>query len=203
MTILPPIDTAPALLAAIGIAAYLLGSIPFGVLITRAMGLGDVRDIGSGNIGATNVLRTGNKGAAVATLLLDAGKGAIAVLVARAIAGEDAAQIAGFASFLGHIYPVWLKFKGGKGVATFLGNMLALAWPLGLLCCGAWVVMVLLTRISSASALIASLSAALWCWMYGPTTLIALSLALALLVWIRHAANIGRLLTGKEPQIGV
>ncbi len=203
MTILPPIDTAPALLAAIGIAAYLLGSIPFGVLITRAMGLGDVRDIGSGNIGATNVLRTGNKGAAVATLLLDAGKGAIAVLVARAIAGEDAAQIAGFASFLGHIYPVWLKFKGGKGVATFLGNMLALAWPIGLLCCGAWVVMVLLTRISSASALIASLSAALWCWMYGPTTLIALSLALALLVWIRHAANIGRLLTGKEPQIGV
>jgi len=203
MTILPPIDTAPAMLAAIGIAAYLLGSIPFGVLITRAMGLGDVRDIGSGNIGATNVLRTGNKAAAVATLLLDAGKGAIAVLVARAIAGEDAAQIAGFTSFLGHIYPIWLKFKGGKGVATFLGNMLALAWPIGLLCCGAWVVMVLLTRISSASALIASLSAALWCWMYGPTSLIALCLALALLVWIRHAANIGRLLTGKEPRIGV
>jgi len=202
MNIFPPLETAPGLLAAIGIAAYLLGSIPFGVLITRAMGLGDVRNIGSGNIGATNVLRTGNKGAAVATLLLDAGKGAIAVLVARAIAGEDAAQIAGFASFLGHIYPVWLKFRGGKGVATFLGNMLALAWPIGLLCCGAWAVMVMLTRMSSASALVAALSAALWCYMYGPTTLIGLSLALALLVWIRHAANIGRILSGKEPRIG-
>lgn len=203
MSIFPPIDTAPVLLAAIGIAAYLLGSIPFGVLITRAMGLGDVRKIGSGNIGATNVLRTGNKGAAAATLLLDAGKGAVAVLIARAIAGEDAAQLAGFASFLGHIYPVWLRFKGGKGVATFLGNMLALAWPIGLACCAVWVIMVLLTRISSASALVASLSAALWCYLYGPSTMIGLALALALLVWVRHAANIGRLLTGKEPQIGV
>ncbi|MCB1405966.1 MAG: glycerol-3-phosphate 1-O-acyltransferase PlsY [Rhodobacteraceae bacterium] len=202
MTLFPPLDTAPALLAAVGLAAYLLGSIPFGVLITRAMGLGDVRKIGSGNIGATNVLRTGNKGAALATLLLDAGKGAVAVLIARALAGEDAAQLAGFASFLGHIYPVWLRFKGGKGVATFLGTMLALAWPIGLLCCGTWIVMVLFTRISSASALVASLSAALWCWLYGPTGMIALALALALLVWVRHATNIGRLLAGTEPRIG-
>jgi len=202
MTIFPPIETAPSLLIAIGIAAYLLGSVPFGVLITRLMGLGDVRNIGSGNIGATNVLRTGNKAAAAGTLLLDAGKGAVAVLIARAIAGEDAAQLAGFASFLGHIYPVWLRFKGGKGVATFLGNMLALAWPIGLLCCATWAVIVLLTRISSASALVASASAAVWCYLYGPSSLIGLALALSLLVWIRHAANIGRLLRGKEPRIG-
>lgn len=202
MSILPPFESAPALLAALGVAAYLLGSIPFGVVITRAMGLGDVRKIGSGNIGATNVLRTGNKGAAAATLLLDAGKGAVAVLIARAIAGEDAAQIAGLASFLGHIFPIFLRFRGGKGVATFLGNMLALAWPIGLLCCATWAVMVLLTRISSASALVASVSAALWCYLYGPTSLIALALVLATLIWIRHAANIGRLLRGTEPKIG-
>ena len=118
--------------AAIG---YLLGSIPFGIVITRALGLGDLRQIGSGNIGATNVLRTGNKPAALATLLLDSGKGAIAVLLARALAGEDAAMISGAAAFLGHLYPVWLGFKGGKGVATFLGTILALDWRLGLAAC--------------------------------------------------------------------
>lgn len=202
MTYFPAFDTAPALLAVVALASYLLGSIPFGVLITRAMGLGDVRKIGSGNIGATNVLRTGNKGAAAATLLLDAGKGAVAVLIARAIAAEDAAQLAALASFLGHIYPVWLRFKGGKGVATFLGTMLALAWPIGLACCATWAVMLLLTRISSASALVASLSAAVWCYAYGPVSMIALALALAVLVWVRHAANIGRLLTGTEPRVG-
>lgn len=202
MSFLPPIDSAPLLLILVGVASYLLGSVPFGVVVTRLMGLGDVRAIGSGNIGATNVLRTGNKPAAAATLLLDAGKGAIAVLIARAIAGEDAAQLAGFAAFLGHLYPIWLGFKGGKGVATFLGTMLALAWPIGLLCCAAWAVMVLITRMSSASALVASLSAALWLWMYGPETMIALALALAALVWVRHAANIRRLLSGNEPRIG-
>ena len=203
MTLLPAFDTAPLLMALIGLAAYLLGSIPFGVVVTRAMGLGDVRAIGSGNIGATNVLRTGNKGAAAATLVLDAGKGAVAVLIARAIAGEDAAQLAALASFLGHLFPVWLGFKGGKGVATFLGTMLALAWPIGLLCCGTWVAMVLLTRISSASALVASASAAVWLYMYGSATMIALALALALLVWVRHAANIRRLIAGTEPRVGV
>ncbi len=199
---LPEITTAPALLAAIALGAYLLGSIPFGVVVTRLMGLGDVRQIGSGNIGATNVLRTGNKGAALATLLLDAGKGAVAVLVARAIAGEDAAQLAALASFLGHLFPVWLGFRGGKGVATFLGTLLALAWPIGLACCATWVVMVLMTRISSASALVASLAAALFLWLYGPQSLIALAMALAALVWLRHAANIRRLLNGTEPRVG-
>ena len=158
MTVLPEITTQPLLLVAIGLGAYLLGSIPFGVVITRALGLGDVRKIGSGNIGATNVLRTGNKGAAAATLLLDAGKGAVAVLIARAIAGEDAAQLAALASFLGHLFPVWLGFKGGKGVATFLGTMLALAWPVGLLCCATWLVIARVTRISSALALVAPIA---------------------------------------------
>ena len=203
MTLLPAFDNAPLMMALIGLGAYLLGSIPFGVVVTRAMGLGDVRAIGSGNIGATNVLRTGNKGAAAATLVLDAGKGAVAVLIARAIAGEDAAQLAALASFLGHLFPVWLGFKGGKGVATFLGTMLALAWPIGLLCCGTWVAMVLLTRISSASALVASAAAAVWLYVYGSATMIALALALALLVWVRHAANIRRLIAGTEPRVGV
>lgn len=201
MSILPSLTTAPALLLAIGIGAYLLGSIPFGVVITRAMGLGDVRKIGSGNIGATNVLRTGNKGAAAATLLLDAAKGAVAVLIARAIAGEDAAQLAGLASFLGHLFPVWLGFRGGKGVATFLGTLLALAWPIGLMACALWVAAVLITRISSASALVASGGAPLLLLIWGPHDLIALALALAALVWVRHAANIRRLLAGDRKSV--
>ncbi|MCB1343782.1 MAG: glycerol-3-phosphate 1-O-acyltransferase PlsY [Rhodobacter sp.] len=201
MTVLPEITTQPLLLVAIGLGAYLLGSIPFGVVITRALGLGDVRKIGSGNIGATNVLRTGNKGAAAATLLLDAGKGAVAVLIARAIAGEDAAQLAALASFLGHLFPVWLGFKGGKGVATFLGTMLALAWPVGLLCCATWLVIARVTRISSASALVASLAATPFLWGLGPRSMIVLALALAGLVWLRHRANIERLLAGTEPRI--
>lgn len=199
---LPQITTAPLLLLAIGIGAYLLGSIPFGVLVTRAMGLGDVRRIGSGNIGATNVLRTGNKGAAAATLILDAGKGAVAVLITRALAGEDAAQLAALASFLGHLFPVWLGFKGGKGVATFLGTMLALAWPVGLACCATWLAGFALLRISSASALIATGSAALWLALLGPRAMIPLALVLAALVWLRHAANIQRLIAGTEPRVG-
>lgn len=203
MSVLPPLTTDPWLLILIAIGAYLLGSIPFGVLVTRLLGLGDLRSIGSGNIGATNVLRTGNKGAALATLVLDAGKGAVAVLIARAVAGNDAAQLAAFASFLGHLFPVWLKFRGGKGVATFFGTLLALAWPIGLTTCAAWVVLVLATRISSASALGASLAVPLFLWMYGPQSMIALAFALAALVWLRHGANIRRLLNGTEPRIGV
>ena len=129
---MPEIVTSPILLILVGVMGYLLGSVPFGLVITRALGLGDLRSIGSGNIGATNVLRTGHKGAALATLLLDAGKGAIAVLIARLAVGEDAAQLAGGMAFLGHLFPVWLGFKGGKGVATFLGTLLALAWPVGI-----------------------------------------------------------------------
>lgn len=181
---------------------YLLGSVPFGIVITRALGLGDLRQIGSGNIGATNVLRTGHKGAALATLLLDSGKGAIAVLLARWIGGEDAALIAGAAAFLGHLYPVWLGFKGGKGVATFLGTLLALDWRLGLTACAIWLVMALVMRISSLSALVAAaLSPFIALWLDGwPLALTAGFMAV--LIFIRHRANIERIMAGTEPKIG-
>ena len=184
------------------VIGYLLGSIPFGIVITRALGLGDLRKIGSGNIGATNVLRTGNKPAALATLLLDSGKGAIAVLLARALAGQDAALIAGAAAFLGHLYPVWLGFRGGKGVATFLGTLLALAWPVGLAACGTWLVTAIVTRISSLSALVAAASVAIWMWVFGQPQMIALGIILAALIFWRHSANIQRILAGTEPKIG-
>jgi glycerol-3-phosphate acyltransferase PlsY len=185
--------------AAIG---YLIGSVPFGVLITRAMGLGDVRKIGSGNIGATNVLRTGNKGAALATLLLDGGKGAVAVLIARAMAGEDSAQVAALAAFLGHCYPVWLRFKGGKGVATFLGIILALSWPLGLAACATWAVVAAVTRWSSLAALLAAGFTPVWAMLIGPGEVILLGVVLAVLIYLRHGANIARLRAGTEPRIG-
>lgn len=185
--------------AAIG---YLLGSIPFGIVITRALGLGDLRQIGSGNIGATNVLRTGNKPAALATLLLDSGKGAIAVLLARALAGQDAALTAGAAAFLGHLYPVWLGFKGGKGVATFLGTILALDWRLGLAACAIWLATALLTRISSLSSLVAAaLSPLVALWLDGPR-LALVAAFMAVLIFIRHRANIARIKSGTEPRIG-
>jgi glycerol-3-phosphate acyltransferase PlsY len=184
------------------VLAYLLGSIPFGVLVTRALGLGDLRTIGSGNIGATNVLRTGNKGAAAATLLLDAGKGAVAVLVARAIVGEQAAMVAGFAAFLGHLFPVWLGFRGGKGVATFLGTMLALAWPVGIAACLTWLATAIVFRYSSLAALVAAAATPLWLLLLGRADAVWLGVALAILVFIRHHANIRRLLDGTEPKIG-
>lgn len=184
------------------VLAYLLGSIPFGVLITRMLGLGDLRAIGSGNIGATNVLRTGNKGAAAATLVLDAGKGAVAVLVARAVAGESAALVAGFAAFLGHLFPVWLGFRGGKGVATFLGTMLALAWPVGIAACLTWLATAFAFRISSLAALVAAAATPLWLWVFGRPDAVWLGVALAALVFVRHHANIRRLLDGSEPRIG-
>ena len=202
MIFLPEITSAPMTLGLVALLAYLAGSIPFGVVITRAMGLGDLRQIGSGNIGATNVLRTGNKPAAAATLILDAAKGGIAVLIARALVGEDAAQIAALASFLGHLYPVWLGFKGGKGVATFLGILLALAWPVGLMACATWAVAAALTRISSASALAASALSPGFLAFAGYSDLVLLALLLAALVWIRHAANIRRMRDGTEPRIG-
>ena len=185
--------------AAIG---YLLGSIPFGIVITRALGLGDLRQIGSGNIGATNVLRTGNKGAALVTLLLDSGQGAIAVLLARAFGGEEAAMIAGAAAFLGHLFPIWLGFKGGKGVATFLGTLLALDWRLGLAACAIWLLTALLTRISSLSALVAAAASPfIAVWLDGRN--LALTAAfMVVLIFIRHHANITRILEGNEPRIG-
>lgn len=181
---------------------YLLGSIPFGLVITRLLGLGDLRQIGSGNIGATNVLRTGNKGAALATLLLDSGKGAAAVLLARSFAGDDAALLAGAAAFLGHVFPIWLGFKGGKGVATFLGTLIALDWRLGLAVCAIWLIAAAISRISSLSALIAAGAAPLIGWMLDGPKIAAVSVFMTALIFIRHRANIARLLAGTEPRIG-
>jgi glycerol-3-phosphate acyltransferase PlsY len=189
-------------LAVVALLAYLLGSIPFGVLITRALGLGDLRAIGSGNIGATNVLRTGNKAAAAATLLLDGGKGAVAVLAARALVGENAAMLAGLAAFLGHLFPVWLKFRGGKGVATFLGLTLALAWPAGLAACATWLAVAFASRYSSLAALVAAATTPVWLALVGRPDAAPLGIVLAALVFVRHHANIRRLLSGTEPKIG-
>lgn len=199
---MPAFESSLALLALWAVIGYLLGSIPFGLILTKAMGLGNLREIGSGNIGATNVLRTGNKGAAAATLLLDGAKGAVAVLLARAMAGEDAAQIAALAAFLGHCFPLWLGFKGGKGVATFLGLMLALAWPVGLLACATWLATALISRISSLSALVAATWSCLWCLLVGQGQIFALTLVLALMILWRHRENIARLRAGTEPRIG-
>lgn len=199
---MPDMTTAPLLLLFVAVLAYLLGSVPFGLVISRALGLGDLRAIGSGNIGATNVLRTGNKGAALATLVLDAAKGGIAVLIARATFGEDAAQLAGFAAFMGHLFPVWSGFKGGKGVATFLGTLLALAWPVGLAACASWLVAAAISRISSLAALVAAASSTLWMLAFGQGQMMILGIVLTLLVYWRHAANIKRLKAGTEPKIG-
>jgi glycerol-3-phosphate acyltransferase PlsY len=200
--VIPVIETAPALLMATAALAYLLGSVPFGIVMARLFGLGDLRTIGSGNIGATNVLRTGNKLAAFLTLMLDAGKGGIAVLVARGMLGEDAAQVAGFFAFLGHCYPVFLRFRGGKGVATFLGTLLALAWPVGLAACATWAAVAGLSRISSLSALVAAALSPLWALLLARPDASALLVLLAVLIFVRHTANIRRLLDGTEPRIG-
>jgi acyl-phosphate glycerol 3-phosphate acyltransferase len=199
---MPTLISDPATLLIWAALGYLLGSIPFGVLISRAFGLGDLRKVGSGNIGATNVLRTGSKPAAALTLLLDGGKGAVAVLLARTLAAEDAAQLAGLLAFVGHCFPVWLGFKGGKGVATFLGLMLALAWPVGLACCATWLVAAALTRISSMGALVAAASSTLWIAFLSDGRTFLLGIALTLLVFWRHKDNIARLRAGTEPRIG-
>lgn len=199
---MPEIVTSLPLLALTAVLGYLLGSIPFGIVMARAFGLGDLRKIGSGNIGATNVLRTGNKLAAFLTLVLDAGKGGIAVLLARWALAEDAAQLAGVAAFLGHLFPVWLGFKGGKGMATFLGTLLALSFPVGLAACGLWLITAAVTRISSLSALVAAVLSPVAAWVLGRPDLLMLSVLLALIILERHKANIGRLLAGTEPRIG-
>ncbi|MBN8529181.1 MAG: glycerol-3-phosphate 1-O-acyltransferase PlsY [Caulobacterales bacterium] len=187
-----------------GLGAYLLGSIPFGLIITRLGGAGDVREIGSGNIGATNVLRTGRKELALATLLLDAGKGAVAVLIARQLFDNDAlTALAGASAFLGHLFPIWLGFRGGKGVATFYGVLVAVAWPVGLVAAAVWIFVFALTRISSLSALVAAGLAVPVAWLLGqsmPTLL--LTAFMAGLVILRHHENIGRLLRGQEPRFG-
>ncbi len=190
-------------LLTVAIGGYLLGSIPFGLLLTRMAGLGDIRNIGSGNIGATNVLRTGNKGLALATLLLDGGKGAAAVLIAASFFNNPTlCAIAGAFAFIGHVFPCWLKFKGGKGVATALGTWLALAWPVGVLACLTWLIVALVFRYSSLSALVAVALAPVYAIFLGTPALIWFGVGVAVLVWIRHHENIRRLLKGEEPKIG-
>jgi glycerol-3-phosphate acyltransferase PlsY len=181
---------------------YLLGSIPFGLLLTKLAGLGDIRAIGSGNIGATNVLRTGRKGLAAATLVLDALKGTAAVLVGQYYGGETGALAAGFASYIGHCFPIWLKLKGGKGVATFLGVLLGLHWPTMVLTAFIWLATAAITRYSSLSALIGSLAAPIILLLFGMYNVAAVAALITLIIWVRHHTNITRLLTGQETKIG-
>jgi glycerol-3-phosphate acyltransferase PlsY len=188
------------LLAALAFG-YLLGSIPFGLLITRAAGLGDVRNIGSGNIGATNVLRTGNKGLAALTLLLDALKGTAAVLIAG-IYGPELALVAGFGAFLGHVFPVWLGFKGGKGVATYLGVLAGLAWKVALIFAALWLAVAFVMRYSSLAALVASVAVPLTLFYLGRIDYAVLFAVMTAIVFIKHRANISRLLAGTESRIG-
>jgi acyl phosphate:glycerol-3-phosphate acyltransferase len=181
---------------------YLLGSIPWGLILTRLAGTQDLRSIGSGNIGATNVLRTGRKGIAAATLLLDALKGTAAVIIAGYFGGPNAAMLAGFGAFLGHIFPVWLKFHGGKGVAVYIGILIGLFWPAALLFCAIWLVLAFALRYSSLSALIASVVTPLFLWWFDHAVLAALFGAMTLLLIFMHRENIRRLLAGTEGKIG-
>ncbi|ODT69174.1 MAG: glycerol-3-phosphate acyltransferase [Pelagibacterium sp. SCN 63-23] len=195
-----PTDILPLLLAAV--LGYLGGSVPFGLILTRAAGLGDIRKIGSGNIGATNVLRTGNKKVAAATLVLDALKAVLPVLVARYFWGEDAARVAALGAFLGHCFPVWLGFKGGKGVAVMIGSLLALSWPVGLIFCAVWLLIAFTRKMSSLAALTAAATAPIFAYVVVGERLAIVVAALALLLFFQHRENIGRLLKGTEPTIG-
>jgi glycerol-3-phosphate acyltransferase PlsY len=204
------IDWGPGLFAAAMAGGYLLGSIPFGVIATRLGGAGDIRNVGSGNIGATNVLRTGRRDLALMTLLGDGGKGAVAVLLAWLVTRDGTMEqqavltsLAGGAAFLGHLFPVWLRFKGGKGVSTFLGTMLAAAWPVGLAAAATWLVVAFVFRFSSLAALVAVALAPAIALLLGRSHATALlALFMALLVYVRHEDNIRRLLKGQEPRIG-
>jgi glycerol-3-phosphate acyltransferase PlsY len=181
---------------------YLLGSIPFGLILTRLAGTQDIRTIGSGNIGATNVLRTGRKGLAAATLLGDALKGAVAVWIATWLGGPDLGLLAALGAFLGHLFPVWLKFKGGKGVATYIGLLLAIAWPAAIFFCLTWIVVAVLTRYSSLAALVASALTPAFLWYGHDLREAELFAVLSVLLWIMHRGNIARLLSGHEGKIG-
>ena len=184
------------------LAGYVLGSIPFGLILTRIAGLGDIRAIGSGNIGATNVLRTGKKGLAALTLVLDAGKGAAAVLIGLHYFGPDISVVAGLGAMLGHLFPIWLRFQGGKGVATALGVVLALSWPAGLLALAVWIAVAAVFRYSSLASLAATLAAPfLLFWLAEPQKG-EFAVLIVVLIWIRHWANIRRLLKGTETKIG-
>jgi glycerol-3-phosphate acyltransferase PlsY len=191
-----------ATLAVAFVLGYLPGSIPFGFLLTRAAGLGDVRDIGSGNIGATNVLRTGRKSIAAATLLLDVAKGAAAVLIIGSFFGQAAAVCAGLGAFLGHVFPVWLNFKGGKGVATYLGVLIGLVWQAAVVFTLVWIAVAATSRISSLAAMIASVAAPIAVYAWGSQSFAAAAAFMAAVILIKHRSNIRRLLAGKEPRIG-
>jgi len=200
---LPTVDW-PQIPLALAVLAfgYLLGSIPFGVILTRFAGAGDVRTIGSGNIGATNVLRTGRKGLAAATLLGDTLKGALAVVAVNMIDGSFLPLVAGFGAFIGHLFPVWLGFKGGKGVATYIGILLVLAWPVAIGFCLVWVAVAALTRYSSLAGLTASALTPVALWFNGQRPETLLFAALTVLLWLRHHENIARLISGSEGKIG-
>ncbi|HLZ06747.1 MAG TPA: glycerol-3-phosphate 1-O-acyltransferase PlsY [Bradyrhizobium sp.] len=184
------------------IIGYLLGSIPFGLILTKLAGTADLRTIGSGNIGATNVLRTGRKGLAAATLVLDALKGTVAVIISGYLGGPDAAMLAGLGAFLGHIFPVWLKFKGGKGVAVYIGILIGLIWPAAILFCAIWLALAFALRYSSLSALTASVITPLFLWWFEHAALAVLFAVLTLLLFYSHRENIKRLLAGTEGKIG-
>jgi acyl phosphate:glycerol-3-phosphate acyltransferase len=181
---------------------YLCGSIPFGIILTRLAGAPDLRAIGSGNIGATNVLRTGRKGLAAATLLGDMLKGTVAVLMTSAVLGHDCAMGAAVGAFLGHLFPVWLRFRGGKGAATYIGVLLGLAWPAAVVFCAIWLVVAAASRYSSLAALIASAVTPVFLWWRGEPADASVFLLLSVMLWIMHRANIGRLLRGTEGKIG-
>ena len=199
---MPPIESSLPALILWTLIGYGLGSIPFGIVLARVMNLGDLRAIGSGSIGATNVLRTGSRKAAALTLVLDGLKGVVAVLLARALAAEDAAQLAGLAAMIGHCYPVWLRFRGGKGVATFLGLLLALSWPVGLACCATWLLVAAIFRMSSFASLSAAAVSSIFAVYLGTAPVFLLCVVLTLLIFWRHRSNIARLRAGTEPKIG-
>jgi glycerol-3-phosphate acyltransferase PlsY len=184
------------------VIGYLLGSIPFGLILTRMAGLGDVRNIGSGNIGATNVLRTGNKKLAAATLLLDAFKGTAAVLIAYKLFGDEAGILAGFAAFIGHIFPVWIGFRGGKGVATYIGILLGLMWQMAAVFVVIWLALAFITRYSSLSALVATLVIPVALWLLGAEKIAAAMAVMTVISWWKHKTNIARLMAGTESKIG-
>jgi len=198
----PYVILAAAIYLGSALGGYLLGSIPFGLVITKLAGLGDIRAIGSGNIGATNVLRTGRKDLALATLLLDAGKAGIAAAIFGALLGTTAGLIAGAAAFIGHCFPVWLKFKGGKGVATFVGTVLVVAWPVGLVVIATWLITAAIFRMSSLGALVAALAAPIAALAIGRLDVAIMTGVLAVLIYWLHRSNIARILKGEEPRIG-
>jgi glycerol-3-phosphate acyltransferase PlsY len=181
---------------------YLCGTIPFGLILTKSAGLGDIRSIGSGNIGATNVLRTGNKKVAALTLVLDALKGTLPALLMGWLYGPQAAVLAGLAAFFGHLFPMWLGFKGGKGVATTIGVLFGLYWPLGLVFIAVWIAMAVIFRMSSLSALTASLLSPIAAWLVGQNSLVVPAAIMGAAVFITHRANIARIMKGEEPRIG-